>query len=179
MEWSFKELSTYDEPLKVNIQLNIKNIMKERFPDLIIDITPVKVDGYLTLDNDDAILSAHVCGEVTVPSSRSLEPVVLPIDFEMNEIYINDEQHLNRYDEDETVIILDQPVIVLEDGVIDNIVAQIPIQVLTEEEKLNDDLPSGDGWNVISEDDYSSKSKKKIDPRLSKLKDILSDNDDK
>jgi uncharacterized protein len=61
----------------------------------------------------------------------------------------------------------------LDDSVADNILLEIPMQVLTEAEQESNDLPSGDDWLVISEDDFQhqqeSQEQTTIDPRLAKL----------
>ena len=42
----------------------------------------------------------------------------------------------------------------LTESVADNILLEIPLQVLTEEEKQTDVLPSGTAWQVLSEETY-------------------------
>ena len=70
----------------------------------------------------------------------------------------------------------------LEASIIDNLLLAIPLQVLSEEERQNDDLPSGNDWQVISEDEYLSQkqaeSENQIDPRLAKLSALLDSEDE-
>ena len=53
---------------------------------------------------------------------------------------------------------------------------------MSEEERQNDDLPSGKDWQVISEDEYLSQkqaeSENQIDPRLAKLSALLDSEDE-
>ncbi|GKT02528.1 YceD family protein [Furfurilactobacillus sp. WILCCON 0119] len=180
MKWSLKELDKYrNEPLQIDETLDVKVDMMDRFDDRVIDIDPVKVVGSITVDRDDVLLDVHVSGQMVVPSSRSLEPAAFPFDFDMNEIYITEDSHFDRYEENETVLLLETQTIDLNEGVIDNIIAQIPMQILTDAERNGEDLPTGNGWSVISEDDYKADQEENqpIDPRLAKLKGLFPDQD--
>jgi uncharacterized protein len=112
---------------------------------------------------------------ITLPSTRSLEPVELPLEFSVNEVFMTPEQYQQR-DEllpEEEILILETQTLDLDDSVADNILLEIPMQVLTEAEQESNDLPSGDDWLVISEDDFQhqqeSQEQTTIDPRLAKL----------
>ncbi|GEK28344.1 YceD family protein [Furfurilactobacillus siliginis] len=180
MKWSLKELEKYrSEPLRIDETLDVKDKVRERFSDHVLDIDPVKVVGTITIDRDDVLLDAHVTGSAVVPSSRSLQPVSFPFDFDMNEIYIPEASHFDRYEEDETVLLLDGQTVDLDDGVVDNIIAQIPMQILTDAERSGADMPAGNGWEVISEDDYvaTQEENQPTDPRLAKLKGLFPDQD--
>jgi len=83
---------------------------------------------------------------------------------------------------DEEVLILDTQTLDLEASIIDNLLLAIPLQVLSEEERQSEDLPSGNDWQVISEDEYLSQkqaeSENQIDPRLAKLSALLDSEDE-
>ena len=83
---------------------------------------------------------------------------------------------------DEEVLILDTQTLDLEASIIDNLLLAIPLQVLSEEERQSEDLPSGNDWQVISEDEYLSQkqaeSESQIDPRLAKLSALLDSEDE-
>ena len=49
----------------------------------------------------------------------------------------------------------------------DAILLEVPLQAT---EATAEDYPSGDGWRVISEEEYEKSRKAEIDPRLAKLK---------
>ncbi len=58
----------------------------------------------------------------------------------------------------------------------DNILLQIPMQVLTKAEQQDDaTMPNGGDWNVISEGELKKMQKDEdgVDPRLAKLKDFF------
>lgn len=54
------------------------------------------------------------------------------------------------------LFILDKNLIDLAESVADNILLEIPLRVLTDEEKQSDELPSGSAWQVLSEDEYAA-----------------------
>ncbi|WP_251547982.1 YceD family protein [Limosilactobacillus caecicola] len=182
MKWSLNELHRYsDEPLHFDSTFDLKASLTKRFPDDILDAQPMKVDGYVTYHDGDATVSAHVDGEITVPSTRSLQPVKLPLSFDFSEVYTADESHLDRYEDDEVVFVLprDHQTIDFDESLIENIYEQIPTRVLTPEEAANDQLPSGKGWAVTEEVADDHQDSDHVDPRFAKLKNLFPDQDEK
>lgn len=185
MKWSLAELHRYqDEPLHIQSTFDLNASLTKLFPDIILAVQPVKVDGYITYDDGDVTISAHVITTLTVPSSRSLTPVQLPLDFTFTETYIEDRSHFARYEDDE-----DNVVFLLKKGekidfdaaLAENIVEQVPLRVLSAEEEAGKSMPAGKGWNVITEDEYETNKQKdkKVDPRLAKLQNLFPDQDTK
>jgi len=175
MKWSLLELRKYqDMPLTFEETLDLKNELMGR-DNQIIDLAPVKVQGMVTVSKKDYILHYTVDTVITLPSTRSLEPVELPLQFSVNEVFMTPEQYQQRDDQlpEEEVLILETQTLDLDDSVADNILLGIPMQVLTEAEKASNDLPSGDDWAVISEADFQRQQESQeqtiIDPRLAKL----------
>ena len=180
MKWSLNELHRYsDEPLHFNSTFDLKASLTKRFPKEILDAQPVKVDGYVNYNNGDATVSANVKGQITVPSSRSLEPVQMPLDFDLSETYTADESHLDRYEDDEVVFVLprNHQVIDFDNSLVENIYEQIPTRVLTPDEQLHDELPSGKGWSVTEEATHDNQDTNHVDPRFAKLKNLFPDQD--
>jgi uncharacterized protein len=175
MKWSLLELRKYqDMPLTFEETLTLKNELMAR-DNQIIDLAPVKVQGMVTVSKKEYILHYTVNTVITLPSTRSLEPVELPLEFSVNEVFMTPEQYQQR-DEllpEEEILILETQTLDLDDSVADNILLEIPMQVLTEAEQESNDLPSGDDWLVISEDDFQHQQEAHeqttIDPRLAKL----------
>ncbi|WP_429970990.1 YceD family protein [Fructilactobacillus sp. Tb1] len=184
MKWSFEKLQGYKKsPFEESDKLDLKSDLMERYPDVILDATPFNVEVSAISDNGDVIIDAHVKGSVTVPSSRSLDPVDLDLDFDINEVYVNTKAALNRYDEDTVVIKVDEDddTIDFDKAVADNVIINIPMQVLSPEEQDGKSMPSGNDWEVISEDDFNHQEEEttKVDPRLADLKNFYSKDDDK
>lgn len=179
MKWSLLELKKYqDNPCTFDELLDIKESLMNR-DSLILDVGPVNVKGQLIVNKEEYILHYRINASIVVPSSRSLTPVSLSLNIAVDEVFMTLEQYQNRSDrfsEDE-VILLEKPSIDLDISVEDNILLYIPIQVLTEDEKQSSELPKGNDWEVLSEEDYLLKkqetSQKQIDPRLAKLTELL------
>ena len=81
---------------------------------------------------------------------------------------------------DEEILVLDNDTIDLTDSIEDNILLAIPMQVFSEEELQATDLPKGNDWEVVSEEDYLQKkeSAETIDPRLAKLSELFNESED-
>ena len=85
-------------------------------------------------------------------------------------------------DEDEVVFLIKKgDSIDFDTALAENIVEQVPLRVLSAEEKSGKPMPNGKGWSVISEDDYKAQQQKddKVDPRLAKLQNLFPDQDNK
>lgn len=182
MKWSLTELQKYQEtPLHIEETLDLNASLTERFPDMILKVDPVSIDGYISYKDGDAMATISVKTDLLVPSSRSLTPVQFPIDFAFTEFYLPSIEHQNRYEGEETVIVLDEnSSIDLDEAVAENIVLQIPLRVLSPEEQDGSPMPTGKEWEVVSEDEYenSDETDKTVDPRLAKLKELFPDQDD-
>lgn len=184
MKWSLLELRKYqDMPLTFEEILHFKDELMERDKQ-IIDLAPVSVKGLVTVSEKEYLLHYTVETIITLPSTRSLLPVELPMQFSVDEIFMTPEQYEQREESisDEEVLILENQTLDLSDSVADNILLEIPMQVLSEEEKNTNELPSGDDWVVLSEDEYQhqqeSKEQTTIDPRLAKLSSLFNEEEE-
>ncbi|QIL51290.1 DUF177 domain-containing protein [Weissella coleopterorum] len=154
MKWNFSELLKYKQaPMEFNEELDLLGMSQELFGDVILNLEPVQVNGWAQMERDDVILHAHVTGELTTPSTRSARPVKFPLDFMIDEVYIRDTEHADRYEIEESVILIEDDVINFSEVLVQYIFLQIPLQVLADGEE-QEAMPTGDGWEVISEDDY-------------------------
>ncbi|MBM7616487.1 uncharacterized protein JOC36_000020 [Weissella uvarum] len=181
MKWHFTELQNYkQEPLQIDETLDLKQTMLEKFPDLILDMQPVHVKGFIQADQGDVMVHLHIETTIKTPSSRSLVPVDFPISTDMDEIYIQEESHADRYEDDETIILIDQDMVDFDEAIMEYIVVSIPMQVLSKAEQENDEMPSGKDWEVISEDDYAAKQAEDPEAKhtpLAGLADLLKDDE--
>ena len=180
MKWQFSQLQTYkDEPLQFSETLTLDSKLVSQFSDVIQEIKPVNVVGFAQTEDDDVLVHAHVTGELITPSTRSLQLVTLPIDLDIDEIYIKDKQHEERYSDDQSVILIEDGVINFDEALLEYIVLSIPLQVLTDEEATNDTMPTGKDWSVISEETYENlkQETEKQNTPLASLADLLKDSD--
>ncbi|VDG19878.1 DNA-binding protein [Lactobacillus sp.] [Lactiplantibacillus mudanjiangensis] len=183
MKWSLSQLRSYrDEPLQFDEELDLKHDLMTRYPKDIYDVEAVQVTGYASYDKGNVLISAKVEARLTVPSTRSLTPVALPLAFQMTEIYVPEGTDLKRFDEEDTVIVLpEDEMLDFDVAVEDNILVRIPMQILSEAEQNGEAMPTGQGWEVISEDDLAKQAAehKTVDPRLAKLKNLFPDQEAK
>lgn len=184
MKWSLLELRKYqEEPLTFSQTIDLKDNMIKREPS-ILDIEPVLVEGILTVSKQEYILHYTAKTTITLPSTRSLTPVALPLAFSVDEVFMTTEQYARRNDmiPEEDIIILENDTLNLQESIEDNILLAIPTRVLTEAEATSDELPEGDGWKVISEEEYQYQQQQEaaetIDPRLAKLSELFQDTED-
>ena len=180
MKWSLNELHRYsEEPLHFKSTFDLKASLMKRFPNEILDAQAMDVEGYVSYDDGDATVTAHVEGQITVPSTRSLTPVKLPLNFDYSETYTAEENHLSRYDDQEVVFLLphDHQTIDFDESLLENIYEQIPTRVLTPDEQSKDQLPSGKGWSVTEEVTDDHQETNHVDPRFAKLKNLFPDQD--
>ncbi|MCI1950584.1 MAG: YceD family protein [Lentilactobacillus buchneri] len=182
MKWFFKDLQKYSDtdPFTFNETLDIKSDLLSRYADEVIDASTFKIDGAAFSDRGDVIIDTHIVGKLVVPSSRSLTPVDLPLDFTVEEYYVPSKAAESRYGKDDVVFILgEEDEVDGRSAVVDNVILHIPMHILSPEEEAGKTMPSGHDWNVLSVDDYEDQKAelKTVDPRLAKLKNFFKDKD--
>lgn len=138
------------------------DIPKEYLNDDIKDISKVKVDGKITYNDYLIEANLNISCTLTLICSVSLKDVIYPINIEVNE-EISDES-----DEDFNKILNNS--IDLLPIIWQNILMEIPMKVVSPD--IKDENIYGDGWKLITNEE---EEEKEIDPRLSKLKDFLSE----
>lgn len=180
MKWSLLELNKYkDDTLEINEELNIESSLLARDKE-ILAVEPVKVKGMLSVSKSEYVLYFTLETVLTLPSTRSLTPVRLPLAFEVTEVYMTPAQFEMAKDilaDKDMVMVVENDTIDLAEAVEDHILLSIPLQVLTEEEKLSHESIKGEAWELMSEEAYMERKvqqeENKIDPRLAKLSSLL------
>ena len=182
LNWDVQDVRRYkDKPFEFKETLDLTKEMESRKAD-ILKIAPVEVSGQLFNDHGLVISDVKVETTMTVPSTRSLLPVELPVDLRINEAYNIDNVDTEELEDFNVVIPVDDenPTINIYESVIDNILLSIPSKVLTKKEKEDNIMPSGKNWSVISEDEYDAqKEEEHVNPEFAKLKDLFKNNDEK
>ncbi len=181
MKWSIQELNKYrDDSLPFEDILHLETSLQARNHE-ILSLSPVKVSGSIHVRSSEYLVYLKINGILTLPSSRSLVPVEFPLNNEIQEIYMTEEQFANRdvAIDEEDVLVLNTDTLDLQEAVEDHILLAIPLQVLTEEEKKSDEFPKGDFWEIVSEASFeklkATQKKDEIDPRLAKLSELFND----
>lgn len=127
----------------------------------IKDLSPIKVNGYIKKIDEYYNLDILITGTMTLECARTLKSIEYPINITLNEDITTEEN------EDYDKIIensLDIMAIVWE-----NIVLEIPLRVVSDDDI---ETTSGEGWNLLSEDEVKNTSP------LSELSDLLNKEDE-
>ncbi len=137
------------DKIEINGSYNIPSTMINRSD--IIKIEKILVEGYLNYDYD---LFLNVTTNILMQDSRTLKPVNLKINFEIDENIAENEEYLkNNQNKLDIISILWE-----------NIVLEIPIRIVeNENEKIH---LKGEGWELTD-------NSEKIDKRLAPLADLL------
>lgn len=183
LNWDVQDVRRYkDKPFEFKETLDLTKELQTRSDD-VLSATPVEVSGQLFNDNGLVISDVKIKTTLQVPSTRSLLPVELPLDLRINEAYNIDElegEDLEKLEDDNVIIPVDDenPTINVYESIIDNILLSIPSKVLTKKEQVDDVMPSGKNWEVISEEDFNKqKEEEHVNPEFAKLQNLFKDDD--
>lgn len=182
MKWSIKQIEDSGLPLVISEVVDIKSALLERETE-ILDVSPVKLNGTLLYDNNSVLAMFSFEVIVTLPSSRTLNPVPYEMTIEVNERYADDIylSHIAKTYPNDIVNPVDNHMIDLTESIIDNILLNLPLQVLSDEELSQEELPHGQGWALLTEDAFLKQKQKEaeetIDPRFAGLKALLNTTD--
>lgn len=126
----------------------------------------VEVSGQLTYDGQDdrAYVGLLISGDMTLPDSVTNEDVVYHFETDVSETY----SFIPVSEDEPDILVIKNEIIDLKSLIFTSILAEIPLRVVKEGKR---DYPKGDGWEVLSEEEYL-KQEKPIDPRLEKLKEF-------
>ena len=164
MKWSILEVSK-KKRIKFEEELDLTQELKQRSEE-ILDAKPVKVQGQIAYDDGIYYLDYTLEVDLTLPSSRSLKPVEYLMAIAVNEAFTTDEFLKKNEDllDSDIIFTLEADWISLSESVADNILLEIPLQILAEDEKAGaTSLPSGKNWSVLSEADYQKQKEEEAD----------------
>ncbi|WP_051237690.1 YceD family protein [Lacticigenium naphthae] len=179
LKWALNELKKYqDEGLPVEGEVNLEKELKEKTSQ-ILSAKPLKIKGLITVEKDFYSLYLNVHAHLVLPSSRSLNPVPFEMDFVIDEIYLptGSEEKAELFSDEDIVIELEKDMLDLIPIITDNVIAALPFQVYTQEELDSKEMPSGNDWKVVPEEEYENSVKNHLseegDPRFSALKSLF------
>ncbi len=161
LKWSLAELHKNQSGFfMVNGRADLTNSLKNRKQDLM-DASLVDVQGTISMEGKKRYfvdLTLNV--ELTLPSTRSLQPVALDMTVPFHEVYLApDALEIDAEDlEDDIVFTLENDILDLKKPIEDTILASIPMKVLSEEEKSAQDLPKGQDWELQLEDEAGTQT---------------------
>lgn len=129
----------------------------------IKDISKVKVNGIITENGESFDINLNIKCNLTLICSISLKDVNYPVDINIDEM-ISDQGDL----EEDFYKIINNSIDLLP-IIWQNILVEVPIKVVSPD--IEEENIYGDGWKFVTTEEEN----KEIDPRLSKLKDFLSE----
>ncbi len=169
MEWTRSELISmpdrnveFDEEVEISPEAFASNTRINGVKDL-----HVSGKGYLDEADDRFYVTLEISGIMLVPDAVNGKEIEYPFETGSEEEYVFDE----NTEEDDVRIVTDE-VIRLLPAVIEDILLEVPLQVT---ECDPEDYPSGDGWQILTEEAYQKSREEEIDPRLAILKNYKQD----
>lgn len=159
LNWSYETLLRKNKQgTKFSEILDLTEVLAERTKNMIQRAHGLEVTGELRVVRGYLRVKAHVKGEIVVPSTRSLTPVTLPLDFKIDEAYTSEEPSPDVEEVllEEELLVLDNDQVDIQKAVEDHVILQVPTQVLTEAERLEKQMPSGNEWEVMTEEAYEA-----------------------
>ena len=122
--------------------------------------THVKITGQ---DYEDfLVLNFEIVSDVIGVCSYTLEDVPLTVK-------VNTSLTFTYEEEDEETIHIDNPIFEVDEYILDLIIAEVPMKIVKKGAKLPS---SGEGYRVLSEDEYNKEQEQKTDSRWAALDDI-------
>ena len=116
----------------------------------ILNVQDIFASGIVQYEDGLYFLDYDLSYTITLASSRSMEPVEQKESYLVNEVFA--EAHSGKVDQDliadDLVLPIENEEINLAESVADNIL------LLTAEEEASDSMPSGNDWQVMTEEEY-------------------------
>ena len=152
------EVRKSPEGLAFNEAPSLLESIKERY-DQVLNLEQIQASGQVAYDNGLYLLDYQLSYDITLPSSRSLEPVTLSFNYPVSETFIQEADAALQKElvEENLVLILDGDTINLDESILLN----IPLRVLTPEEESGQISLSGNDWEVLSEEDFAALQQEK------------------
>ena len=152
-----KLLTHYIDTIEINEEVKIPDNILEN--SLITKLENIKLDGELFLNEDDNLnLTGKLSGIMILRDDITLEPVEYKFETEIEEIL---EKSKNILD--------------ITDILWQNILVEIPSKVRSTDEDIN---LEGDGWRVISEEQFQKERNKSNNP-FANLDELLNTKEDR
>ena len=120
-------ISGKDRSKKIDEIFNIESFEFEG--DTIKPITPCKVNGVITSDNDVLVVTANIKTELEMVCSRCLDTFIYPIDIDIEERFTN-----NKELENEEIMFVDGDTLDITEINENSIISTLPIKRLCKED---------------------------------------------
>lgn len=156
-------ISGKDRSKKIDEIFNIESFEFEG--DTIKPITPCKVNGVITSDNDVLVVTANIKTELEMVCSRCLDTFIYPIDIDIEERFTKSKE---LQDDEELIFVEDDTLDIIQ--IVENcIISTLPIKRLCKEDCKGLCSQCGTNKNVkeCQCDDFD------VDIRLAKLRELF------
>ncbi|MFS1663013.1 DUF177 domain-containing protein [Streptococcus sp. zg-JUN1979] len=162
------EIRKNAEGLAFDRKLELNDLLVKRNPE-ILAVDNIHAVGVASYDDGLYLLNYTLTYDITLPSSRSMMPVSLSEKQLVDEVFIEVSHVVQKEDlvEQQLALVIEGDAIDLAESVADNILLAIPLSVLSEEEKAESSMPSGQDWAVMTEEQYDTlqaQKKKETNP---------------
>ena len=155
-------LFNQDKPVNLEESIDFSNAKTDPLHIKKIENCFVKVTGN---EYDELlVLELDIKADVTGVCSYSLEDVPIKLHFREVLNFTDEEEEA-----DEDVLYESKPIFDLDPYILGLIIAEVPLKIVKPGAKIPS---SGEGYRVLSEDDYEEEQKNKVDHRWDKLNDI-------
>lgn len=131
------------------------------------ELKDIHADGYAYFDYEHGQLTVdlNIDGEMIVPCAITLKPLLHEFETNLSEVF----SFYELDEEDEVSIYVEGDEIDFRPYILAAILTEIPLSLKDPELKS---YPKGDGWGVMTEEEYQKEKSAEIDPRLAKLKEL-------
>lgn len=168
-----------DHELEIDQTINVTETLKKKDPE-IRDVSPIHVKGKAFIDGDKVTFHLQLSGHFVLPCSRTLQDVNYPIQIDSYETFYLHSIESEEEIVDEDIHVVTDQMIDLRPIIVELLLLEVPMQVFSEEAKEMENLPSGNNWKVMTEEQFKKEHEKenKVDPRLAGLADFFTENKD-
>ncbi|WP_419639174.1 YceD family protein [[Bacillus] enclensis] len=177
LKWSIIQLQKYrDKGLTLDETVTFDN--PEEIDPQVRNVSPIHVTGKADIGTNRVTFHLNITGHMVLPCSRTLVDVDLPINLKTIETFLLSETEYDHYEEEE-IHRIEGDVIDLKPVIRELLLLEIPLQVISDEAREQDKLPSGKNWEVMTEEqayEVEEEKEKKVDPRLADLAKLLDQN---
>ena len=172
------EVRKSPEGLAFNEAPSLLESIKERY-DQVLNLEQLQASGQVVYDNGLYLLDYQLSYDITLPSSRSLEPATLGFNYLVSETFIQEaDAALQKELVEENLVLILNDDTNLDESILDNILLNIPLRVLTPEEESGQISLSGKDWEVLSEEDFAAlkQGEKEASNPFAQLNGLFDDN---
>lgn len=179
LKWSIIQLQKFrDKGLEINETVDAKEELIKRNPE-IRNASPIHVTGRADVGSQRATFHLHLTGTLVLPCARTLEDVDYPVDIRTTETYVLKPADTDM-DNNDDIHQIEGDVVDVMPVIYELLLLEVPMQVFSKTAQEAESLPSGNDWEVLTEDQLiqaNEKEKEKIDPRMAGLAKLFEEKD--